>query len=65
MKNITTIELQLLECFGVEPLLLDAAIPWCYNDAAYCIEVDGFSVSFALQPSYRYVRIRVNYGDRR
>ncbi len=34
MKNITTIELQLLECFGVEPLLLDAAIPWCYNDAA-------------------------------
>ena len=65
MANITATELQLLECFGVEPLLLDAAIPWCDNDAAYSVEVDGLSVSFAVRPSYRDVRIVVNFGDRR
>jgi hypothetical protein len=63
--GITATELQLLACFGVEPVLLDPTDPWCYNDAAYTVEVDGYSVSFAVAPAYRDVRIIVMRGDRR
>ena len=62
---ITVTELQLLECFGVEPTLLDANCPWSYNDALYVVEVDGLSISFALQPSYRDVRIIVSRDGKR
>lgn len=58
-------ELELLACFGVEPRLLDAGVPWCYNDAAYLVEVDGLSVSFAVAPGYRDVRLVVRRGDQR
>jgi hypothetical protein len=63
--GITATELQLLECFGVEPQLLDPTDPWCYNDAAYRVEVDGYSVSFAVAPAYQDVRIIVSRGERR
>ena len=62
---ITATELQLLACFGVEPVLLDPTDPWCYNDAAYTVDVDGYSGSFAVAPAYRDVRIIVIRGDRR
>src|SRR5476649_1157700 len=65
MDNITATELQMLECFGVEPKFLDPNEPWCYNDAAYSVELDGFSVSFAVQPAYRDVRIIVRRGEQR
>jgi hypothetical protein len=55
----------LLGCFGVDPKLLDPDVPWCYNDALYVAEVDGLSVSFAIQPSYRDVRIIVHRGSQR
>jgi hypothetical protein len=64
MDTITATELQLLECFGVEPKLLDPNDPWCYNDALYVVEVDGFSISFAIQPAYRDVRIVVSCGEK-
>jgi hypothetical protein len=38
---------------------------WFYNDAAYATEVDGLSVSFAVQPAYRDVRLIVWRGERR
>ena len=65
MDGITATELELLECFGVEPQLLDPNDPWGYNDAVYLVEVDSLSVSFALQPAYRDVRLIVRRGEQR
>jgi hypothetical protein len=65
MSVVSATELQLLACFGVEPCLLDPDTPWCYNDAVYAVELDGYSVSFAIQPSYRDVRLIVTRDDQR
>jgi hypothetical protein len=65
MNSITATELELLACFAVEPQLLDADVPWCYNDAAYTVNLDGLSVSFAVQPSYRDVRLIARRGEER
>jgi hypothetical protein len=62
---VTATELEMLTCFGVEPRMLDVGIPWCYNDAAYSVEVDGLSVSFAVAPGYQDVRLIVRRGDER
>jgi len=58
-------EFGLLTCFGVEPHLLDADIPWCYNTATYNVEVDGLAVSFAVQPAYCQVRLEVRRAGQR
>ncbi len=63
--DITATELEFLACFGVEPTLLEPDNPWCYNDAVYVAEVDGFSISFAVQPGYRDVRLIVRRGGQR
>jgi hypothetical protein len=70
MGVITATELQLLECFGVEcfgvePKLLDPNDPWSYNDAIYAVQVEGLSISFAVQPSYRDVRLILFRGETR
>jgi hypothetical protein len=65
MKTITATELELLGCFGVEPEMADPGIPWCYNDSVYSVEVDGLSVSCAIQPAYRDVRLIVCRGSQR
>jgi hypothetical protein len=64
METITATELQLLECFAVEPKLLDADVPWFYNDALYQCEVEGLEISFAVQPSCRDVRLIVSRGKK-
>src|SRR5262249_40477428 len=65
MMAITAQEWELLECFGVEPQLLDPGTPWCCNDATYVVEVDGLTVSLAVQPSYQDVRIIVRRDNQR
>jgi hypothetical protein len=65
VEGITATELQLLAYFGVEPRLLDPGVPWCYNDAVYRVEIDGYAVSFAIAPAYQDVRIIVERGERR
>jgi hypothetical protein len=65
MNGITAKEWELLGCFGVDPEFLDPDVPWAYNDAAYLVKVDGLSVSFAIQPSYRDVRLIVRRGSQR
>jgi hypothetical protein len=65
MNGITAQEWELLGCFAVEPQLLDPAAPWCYNDAVYVVEVDGLTVSFAIQPAYRDVRLIVRREGQR
>jgi hypothetical protein len=62
MNGITATELELLACFGAEPHLLDANVPWCYSTASYAVDVDGLSVSFTVLPSYRDVRLIVRRG---
>lgn len=62
---MTATELELLACFGVEPQLLDAHVPWCYNEATYLVEVDGLSVTFVVAPGYRDVELGVRRGEQR
>lgn len=62
---ITASELQLLECLGVEPQLLDPSDPWCYNDAAYLVKLDDLSISFAVAPAMHDVRFIIHRGDQR
>lgn len=62
MIGISATETEILACFGVEPVLLDTNVPWCYNEATYLIDVDGLTVSFVIQPSYRYVWILIFRG---
>src|SRR5262245_38926348 len=62
---ITAQEWELLGCFGVEPELLDAGVPWCYNAATYTVEVDGLSLSFVVEPASYEVRVLVRRGSQR
>jgi hypothetical protein len=62
---MTATELQMLACFGVQPELLDPNAPWSYNDALYRAELDGFVVSFAVQPAYRDVRVTITRANQR
>jgi hypothetical protein len=65
MKAITAQDWELLGCFGVEPQLAEPDIPWCCNDSVYVVEVDGLSLSCAIQPSYRDVRLVIRRGSQR
>lgn len=45
--------------------MVDADVPWCYNEASYLLEVDGLSVLFTIAPGDRDVRLSVRQGGRR
>jgi len=57
MKSITAQDWELLSFFEIEPELLDPDAPWVYNDALYNVIFEQNLVSFAVQPSYRDVRL--------
>jgi|JI9StandDraft_1071089.scaffolds.fasta_scaffold31211_2 hypothetical protein len=57
MKTITAQEWELLWFFEVEPELLDAGVPWIYNDALYRVTRNSCTLTFAVQPAYRDVRL--------
>jgi len=57
MNYVSVEELELLTFFGVEPKRLDANVPWPYNDFLYEVDQGEMSLSFALAPAYRDVRI--------
>lgn len=61
MSNISAEEWQLISFFGVEPIFRDANVPWCYNDATYKVQQSSLSLSFAIAPAYRDVRIVLEY----
>jgi len=57
MKTITAQEWELLSFFEVEPELLDSGEPWIFNDALYRVTHEDLVLTFAVQPSYRDVRL--------
>jgi hypothetical protein len=57
MKAITAQDWELLWFFEVEPELLDSTVPWIFNDALYRVSRDNYNLTFAVQPSYRDVRL--------
>lgn len=65
MDEIAATELDLLSCFGVEPQLRDPGVPWQYNSATYAVEVDGWAVSFTIEPAYRELRLTLGKGGQR
>lgn len=65
MRELTVQEWQLLSFFEVESSLLDPAVPWCYNDAAYEIERGDLMLTVAIAPAYHDVRIVLKQQDKR
>jgi hypothetical protein len=65
MPTISAEEWQLLSFFEVEPELTDIDVPWCYNDALYQVQQGDLTLSVAIAPSYRDVRLILkNRGKR-
>ena len=63
MSRITVQEWELLACFAVEPTLLDPDEHWFDNDAVYLVDVDGLTVSFAIQPFHKDIRLIVRRSE--
>ena len=57
MTCITAEELELLGFFGVEPKRLDPDVPWPYNHFVYEVQRGDMSLSVAVAPAYKDVRI--------
>lgn len=64
MTSVSVEEVQLLSFFESEPKLRDSEGPWIYNNALYEASIEELSVSFALAPSYRDVRLTVAINGR-
>jgi hypothetical protein len=63
MANISVEELDLLGFFSVEPTRLDADVPWPYNNFSYAVQQGGLSLTVALAPAYKDVRIILTSGS--
>lgn len=57
MSYITAEKLELLTFFAVEPKRLDPETTWPYNDFVYEVARGEMSLSFAIHPAYKDVRI--------
>ncbi len=57
MPTITAEEWEVLGFFGVEPSKLDEDIAWPYNDFLYVVSQGDLSLSCAIAPGYKDVRI--------
>ncbi|WOB06864.1 hypothetical protein [Piscinibacter gummiphilus] len=57
MSYITADELELLTFFAIEPKRLDPETTWPYNDFVYEVKRGDMSLSFAIHPAYKDVRI--------
>lgn len=65
MSHITAEEWQLLSFFTVEPTLLDADVPWCYNHVVYNVRQGAIILRCALEPAFRDVHIVVEFETKR
>lgn len=57
MDKLTVEELDLMTFFECEPKMADNDVPWHYNDSVYVYSSRGDSVSFAIAPAYKDVRL--------
>ena len=65
MPELSVKEWELLSLFEVEPQLREPGEPWALNDAAYLVVQGDLSLSFAIAPAYRDVRIVLEYKGAR
>jgi len=63
MSPISATELDLLTFFEAEPSKRDAEVPWLYNDLLYEWQQESLSLTFAVAPSYKDVRIILKQAD--
>ena len=63
-SNTSAEELDLLGFFGMEPKRMDVDVPWPYNDFLYEVQVGDLSLSFAIAPACKDVRIILKAGNR-
>ena len=57
MRYISAEDWELLSFFEVEPQRLDPSIPWVYDDSVYLVEDGELSLSCAIHPAYKDIRI--------
>jgi hypothetical protein len=57
MRIISAEEWQLLSFFEVEPEMADPSVPWVYNDSVYVVTDGDITLSCAIHPAYRDVRL--------
>ncbi len=57
MDKLTVEELDLITFFECEPKMANNDVPWRYNDSVYVYSSRGESISFAIAPEYRDVRL--------
>lgn len=60
---ISAQEWELLSFFAVEPQRLDPDIGWPYNDFSYVIERDDLTLTCAIAPAYKDVRLTLTRND--
>ncbi len=65
MSYISAKEWELLSFFEVEPHRLDLSVPWIYDDSIYFIEAENLSLSVAIQPAYKDIRIILKHHQQR
>ena len=65
MKIISAQAWELLSFFEVEPEFQDPNEPWPYTDACYHVQQGRISLSVAIAPAYRDVRIILSIDGER
>ncbi len=64
MHNISVEEWQLLSFFEVEPQRSDPLSPWLYDDSVYVVINGDTTLSCAIHPAYRDVRLILTVQDK-
>ena len=65
MPNVSVKEWELLSFFEVEPELSEPGEGWDVNDAAYTVVRGELSLSFAIAPCHRDVRVILSHRGQR
>ena len=63
MNYITAEEYEVLGFFETEPTVLDEDIPWVYTDSLYEVSRAGKTLSVAIHPAYKDIRIILKEGE--
>jgi len=61
--SITATELELLACFGVEPVGSGEDVPWQYDGSIYSVHVGEYQIVFSVQPACRDIGLSIRLGD--